>query len=125
MWKRHLAIDVTDNESPTFVDLVGDSKPELVCSSKGCYGWAAPDPADPTRPWGWHNLSPNKNYHKFTHGLGVGDANGDGRQDLLEKDGWWEQPASSPTTRSGRITRSSSGPGCADVCVRRRRRRPQ
>jgi hypothetical protein len=28
------------------------------------------------------------------HGLGFGDVNGDGRNDLLEKDGWWEQPAS-------------------------------
>jgi len=26
--------------------------------------------------------------------MGVGDVNGDGRMDLLEKDGWWEQPAS-------------------------------
>lgn len=93
-WKRHVAIDVTDNESPTFVDLTGDGRPDLVCSSKGAYGWASPDPADSTRPWKWHNLSPNKNYHKYTHGLGVGDVNGDGRMDLLEKDGWWEQPAS-------------------------------
>jgi hypothetical protein len=26
--------------------------------------------------------------------MGVGDLNGDGRLDLLEKDGWWQQPAS-------------------------------
>ncbi|MBL9138231.1 MAG: VCBS repeat-containing protein [Verrucomicrobiales bacterium] len=93
-WAKHKAIDVTDNESPTFLDLTGDGNPEIVCSSKGAYGWAGPDPANPTQPWTWHNLSPNKNYHKFTHGLGVGDVNGDGRADLLEKDGWWEQPAS-------------------------------
>lgn len=93
-WKRHVAIDVTDNESPTFLDLTGDGRPEIVCSSKGAYGWASPDPADPTRPFQWHQLSPNKNYHKFTHGLGLGDVNGDGRLDLLEKDGWWEQPTS-------------------------------
>ena len=26
--------------------------------------------------------------------MGIGDVNGDGRLDLLEKNGWWEQPAS-------------------------------
>jgi hypothetical protein len=26
--------------------------------------------------------------------MGVGDLNGDGRADLIEKDGWWEQPTS-------------------------------
>ncbi len=93
-WARHVAIDVTDNESPTLLDLTGDRVPEIVCSSKGAYGWASPDLANPNQPWVWHNLSPNKNYHKYTHGLGVGDVNGDGRKDLLEKDGWWEQPAS-------------------------------
>ncbi len=93
-WKRHVALDVTDNESPTFTDITGDGRPEIVCSSKGFYGWAEPNPANPTAPFKWHSVTPNKNYHKFTHGMGVGDVNGDGKMDLLEKDGWWEQPAS-------------------------------
>ena len=93
-WARHKVLDVTDNESPTFTDITGDGKPEIVCSSKGSYGYAEPDWSDPAKPWKWHSISPNNNYHKFTHGLGVGDVNGDGRMDLIEKDGWWEQPAS-------------------------------
>jgi hypothetical protein len=93
-WKRHDILDVTDNESPTFTDLISDGRPEIVCSSKGAYGYAAADWADPAKPWTFHRISPNNNYHKFTHGMGVGDVNGDGRKDLLEKNGWWEQPAS-------------------------------
>jgi hypothetical protein len=93
-WIRHDVLDVTDNESPTFADLTGDGKPEIICSSKGAYGYARPDWSDPRKPWKFHPISPNNNYHKFTHGLGIGDVNGDGRLDLLEKNGWWEQPAS-------------------------------
>ncbi len=94
-WVRHLALQSTDNESPTFTDLTGDGKPELVCLTQGAYGYATPDAKDPNSPWRFHPVSaPNKDYQRFTHGLGVGDVNGDGRMDLLEKDGWWEQPAS-------------------------------
>ncbi|MEN9674561.1 MAG: hypothetical protein RIS76_457 [Verrucomicrobiota bacterium] len=93
-WPRHVIFTQTDNESPTFADLTGDGKPELVCITQGVYGYATPDPADPARPWTWHRISPHKDYGNFTHGMGLGDLNGDGRTDLLEKDGWWEQPAS-------------------------------
>jgi hypothetical protein len=93
-WQSRVAHDVTDNESPLFTDLTGDGRPELVCNSKGFFGYAEPDWADPNRPWTWHSISPNNNYHKYNHGLGVGDVNGDGRPDLIEKDGWWEHPAS-------------------------------
>ena len=93
-WTRHTALDVVDNESPEFRDLTGDGKPELVCNSKGFFGYAVPDPVNPAAMWKFHPVSPNKNYHRYTHGLGVGDVNGDGRPDLLESTGWWEQPAS-------------------------------
>ncbi len=93
-WQKHIVLDVTDNESPTFTDLTGDGKPEIVCSSKGAYGYAEPDWSDPARTWKFHPISPNNKYGRFTHGMGVGDVNGDGRTDLLEKDGWWEQPKS-------------------------------
>lgn len=93
-WKKNVVFDVTDNESPTFTDLTGDGKAELVCSSKGVYGYAEPNWNSPAERWAFHPISPNNKYGKFTHGLGVGDVNGDKRMDLLEKDGWWEQPKS-------------------------------
>lgn len=94
LWVRHRIFDQTDNESPTFTDITGDGVPELVCITQGQYGYAPFDPANPAKPWVFHPISPNNKYGNFTHGMGVGDVNGDGRRDLMEKDGWWEQPAS-------------------------------
>jgi hypothetical protein len=93
-WARHRIFDQTDNESPTFADVTGDGKPELVCITRGRYGYAEPDWREPAKPWTFHPISPDNKYGNFTHGMGIGDVNGDGRLDLLEKNGWWEQPAS-------------------------------
>ncbi len=94
MWKKHVILKTTDNESPTFVDITGDGKPEIVCNSGGYFGYAEPDWKDATRPWAFHAITPKGSWQRFTHGLGVGDVNGDKRLDVLEKDGWWEQPRS-------------------------------
>ncbi|MEZ6068255.1 MAG: FG-GAP repeat protein [Planctomycetaceae bacterium] len=56
---------------------------------------------------------------RFTHGLGVGDVNGDGRMDILEKTGWWEQPEGWTNEQSGETWKKHpfpfSGPGGTDV----------
>jgi len=94
-WQRHVIFDVVDNESPGFVDINGDGKPEITCCSGGYIGYAEADWKTPGAPWKFHAISPKSDgYQRFTHGLGTGDVNGDGRLDIVEKDGWWEQPAS-------------------------------
>jgi len=93
-WKRHVIFAPVDNESPTFADINGDGQPDIVCNSGGFVGYAAQESSDPTQPWKFHAISPKGNWAKFTHGLGVGDVTGDGRADIIEAGGVWEQPAS-------------------------------
>ncbi len=91
-WTRHATHPVIDNESPTLARLVEGPWPQIVFNHNGCGGYAAPDPAQPDAPWTFVPVTPDQKFHKYTHGLGVGDVNGDGRMDLLESNGWWEQP---------------------------------
>lgn len=91
-WPRHHVIGDAGGESPTLTDLTGDGKPELVCVHGGRFGYAEPDWQSPTRPWTFTAVSDDRGYGRFTHGLGVGDVNGDGRADVLETNGWYAQP---------------------------------
>ncbi len=96
-WKKHEVFDWVSNESPQLIQLVGDPRPELVCTRDGFFGFATIDWEQPFTTWRFHPISEKVTAERFGHGLGVGDVNGDGRLDLLHAGGWFEQPSENPT----------------------------
>ena len=92
-WQRQLAFPTVDNESPTYADISGDGRKELCFHTDGRLGFAGPSDPSGTERWPFTACSEKEEWQRYTHGLGVGDVNGDGRADFLMANGWWEQPA--------------------------------
>lgn len=95
-WSEYVLLESVDNESPLIADIDGDGIEDLVCSTAGQYGYASHAGQDPTDLWKFTPITPkNSKYQRFTHGLGIGDVDNDGDQDLLEAEGWWCNPGKS------------------------------
>ena len=90
-WKEFPAVEKTGNESPDWADVDGDGRKELVFVSENGMALAGPG-ADPAGPWPIRVVA-GPGDPRPGHGLGLGDVNGDGRNDIVCPEGWWEGPA--------------------------------
>ncbi|MDA7915931.1 FG-GAP-like repeat-containing protein [Verrucomicrobia bacterium] len=92
-WPEHIIASEVGCESPTLIDLIPGGSPEIACSKGKAFGYYQAG-KDATKPWTWYAVSEEGvTPGRFGHGFGVGDLNGDGRMDLVDRMSWWEQPA--------------------------------
>ncbi|MFM9114699.1 MAG: FG-GAP repeat domain-containing protein [Planctomycetota bacterium] len=116
-WKQHLAHPKVDNESPGFGDITGDGKPELIAHSDGVLGYMEVNWSKPSDPWRFQPISTKGGWGMYTHGLGFGDVNGDGKTDYLLREGWWQQPANGKNTEPWQTHAVDFGGGGAQMQV--------
>jgi len=118
-WKKRIISKSCCGETVIYADLLSDGKPVLCygVQPEGVVAWFSV-PKDLEKPWDMHPMSKPKSHstQRFTHGYGVGDVNGDGRNDFLCTKGWWEAPEDRTAT-PWTFHAVDLGPNCADMIV--------
>jgi len=118
-WKEHPLYTAVGNESPVLVDIDGDGKLDLLCNdpeTKKMIWLQSPVSGDTV--WKRFVISNDSLLatHKYTHGLGFADMNGDGKKDVIIKSGWWQSPAD-PKQPDWTFHKADFGQDCSEMYV--------
>lgn len=119
-WKRHLILGSAGIETPLFVDVNHDGKKDIICNDaeRKEVVWLQSPTSKGDTSWQRHTISvdPAIGTHRYTHGVGWGDVNGDGREDVIIRQGWWESPVD-VMQNNWRFHAANLGPECANMFV--------
>jgi hypothetical protein len=118
-WKPHTICQSACNETPLFARLLGSKKPPVLVFAKDekLMAWYEPG-KDVASEFAAHIVSEPgaPGTQRFSHGLGVGDVDGDGRPDIITTEGFYKAP-SDPRTGPWPFVRAKLGQPCANMLV--------
>ncbi|MEO7801081.1 MAG: FG-GAP-like repeat-containing protein, partial [Ginsengibacter sp.] len=118
LWQGHTILKTAGNETPAFVDVDGNGRMDLVCNdiiAKKVIWLRSPLAKNDTL-WQRFIISADslRGTDRYTHGLGWGDINLDGKDDVIIKTGWWQNPGD-VTTPDWVFHSASLGEDCANM----------
>lgn len=111
-WKEHLIWHSAGNESPHYEDLFRNGKKVLIMGTDDEFlAWFEPAP-NPNEKWICHPISGPKGAgsQRYSHGLGVADLDGDGKNEVLTTAGYYTAPKGVWS-----FVEASLGPDCAQM----------
>lgn len=120
-WKEYVISESVGNESPSLYDIDGDGSLDILAnnSKKKKVVWLSAPKRKSDTAWKEFVISNDSllGTHQYTHGIGFGDINMDGREDVVFREGWWEAPADRKQS-DWKFNRANLGAECAQMYIR-------